>query len=445
VGERGRVSLGANGKKIVEALTQDGPRTRAELAEIIGRDRTTVGNAIDRVNELNPSAGGERAIHTATLEEAQLPPHVVAELPPKPGKKPEIMVLGRPAGRAIGVEIGHGHLSVGVGDANGRLLGSPEYIDEDHEISDVRPEETFERIAEMVRSQLSSSGSDPEEMRAIAISVPVPVGNDGRTLSKHLLPAFEGVNIKAQIRKSLTTTGALPDSIEIWVENDVDVLARGEHRHGKAFGARDFVVLKCSSGIGAAVVADGRLLRGRNGGGAGEIGHTPIRPSLLTRETRIWTGAKEPPCRCSRVGHLEAYAGGQAIVKRSAGSGGADAPTDLGAVIESALADPKGRERLVVEEAGAMLGIAVNSLIHIFNPQMVLVCGKLSEMGEVLSEAIIEECRSQGLIFGDPADVVRLGSGVDETERRRFGMRGAVTTALRKTPARLSYGATKAD
>lgn len=433
------MSLAVNGEKIVEALTQGGPHTRGELADAVERDRSTIGTAIDLVNELNPPLHGEQAIYSTTIDDAQLPPHVVAALQSKPGRKPEVLVLGRPAGRVVGVEIGHGHLSVGIGDANGRLLGSPEYLEDKHEIDKGRSQRTFNRIAAMVKDQLSSSDSGPEEIRAVAVSVPAPVSSDGKTLSKHLLPGFEGVDINGRTRKALAQRAGIPESVDVWVENDVDVLARGEHRHGKAFGVRDFAVLKCSGGVGAAIVAGGQLLRGSDGGGAGEIGHCPIRPELMTEETRAWAGAEEPECRCSGIGHLEAYAGGQAIVRRIGELDSAGRGTDLDSAIVSALADPKGTARVVIEEAGALIGIGVNNLIHLFNPRMVLICGKLSEMGKPLRDAIVDECRSQSLIFGDPEDLVQLGSGTDEGARRRIGMRGAVTTALRKTPPSFRY------
>lgn len=433
------MSAAANGERIVEVLTQRGPQTRAELAEAVARDRTTVGTAIDWINEQNPAVDGETAIYAEQLLAAQLPPHVVKAHEDRPGKNPEVMVLGRPAGRVVGVEIGHGHLSVGVGDANGRLLGSPEYLESPHEISKGRPERTFERIAAMVRRQLASSDADPKEVRAVALSVPTPVGSDGKTLSKHLLPGFDGIDINARMRKKLVRTASIRTTVDIWVENDADVLARGEHRHGKAFGIRDFAVLKCSSGIGAAVVTDGRLLRGRDGGGAGEIGHCPIRPDLLSEGTRAWNEAEEPLCRCTGVGHFEAYAGGEAITRRIGELDPALRKKDLDSAIESALKNPEGKERLVIDEAAALIGIGVNGLINLFNPQMVLICGKLSEMGEELRGAIVDECRSQSRIFGDPDEVVLLGSGADEEARRRIGVRGAVTTALRKSPPPFRY------
>lgn len=433
------MGVAENAALLVRALTQGGPQTRKALAAQLGKDRGPAGKAIDLVNELNPPREGEDALYPAPIDAAQLPGHIAKELKSKPGPDPDLVMLGRPAKRAIGVEIGHRHLSVGIGDANGRLLGDPEYLEEEHEIDAEKPHLTFERIAKMVKKQMDASSTAPDEIRAVAVSVPAPVSRNGKTLSQQLLPAFKGVDLNGKARKALANAGCVPSEAEVWVENDVDVLARGESRYGKAFGIADFVVLKCSSGIGAAIVANDRLLRGREGGGAGEIGHCVVRPEELSEGTKAWVDVEDPHCRCGASGHLEAYAGGRSILARIAQLNESSPSSDLNAAIAAALADPAGNERLVIDEAAALLGLSINTLLHLFNPQLLLVAGSLSEMGEPLLSAIHDECRAQRLLFGDPEEVVQLATGADKDARRRIGVRGAVTTALRKTPPPFRY------
>jgi glucokinase len=85
------------------------------------------------------------------------------------------------------------------------------------------------------------------------------------------------------------------------VERDTNVAALGERFYGAARGREDFIYLTVSSGIGGAVVSDGRLLTGAHGFG-GELGHMPVDLS-------------GPPCGCGLRGCIEAIASGTALAR----------------------------------------------------------------------------------------------------------------------------------
>jgi predicted NBD/HSP70 family sugar kinase len=332
---------------------------------------------------------------------------------------------------------------VGVGDPNGCLLGEQDIREVEQSLDDVRTATLFPRVAKLVGEQLEHCDVTPQEIRAVAISIPAPVSKDGRTLSKDVLRTFHGVDIPDRLGRSLSKFADLSPATPVIVENDVDSLARGESRYGKAFGLDDFAVVKCSGGVGAAIVSNAHLVRGRSGGGAGEIGHCSIDPAILSAEENVWEGLDSPPpCRCGGLGHLEAYAGGEAIVTRIAQLDPkmlSDEPLSkrLDRAIECA--DQEGVARRVIADAGAMIGLAVNTLIHLFNPELLLVGGKMSEMGAPFLAAVRDECNEQGVLFGSVDDIVQLATGATAQERRRIGVRGAITTALRRSDSRLSF------
>ncbi|HWH24887.1 MAG TPA: ROK family protein, partial [Candidatus Limnocylindria bacterium] len=85
-------------------------------------------------------------------------------------------------------------------------------------------------------------------------------------------------------------------SLPAHLERDTLVAALGEGAFGAARGVADYVYLTVSTGLGGAVVSDGRLLRGADGA-AGELGHLLI-------------DIDGPACGCGARGHLEAYASG---------------------------------------------------------------------------------------------------------------------------------------
>jgi len=434
-----------NARRLAAALTRRGPQTRKQLAQRLEISEATLRNARDRLNEANAPGEGRAAVYTVVPEEAQLPEHVIEEVNGTTGPKSEVLMLGPGAGAAVGIEIGRGHLSVGVGDANGCLLGDPDVRNAEHSIDAVPAPKTFAMAARLVKKQLRECGIDAGDIRGVGVSLPGPIGLDGHTLAHAISTNYQDIDIPTKFEKELAKVAGV--KARVFVENDVDVLARGEQRYGKGYGLRDFMVIKHSGGIGAGIVADERLVRGRGGGGAGEIGHCRVSPDALVAEAPSLQGVKEPQCKCQGFCHLEAYAGGDAIVerilelqKRKDPGFEKDAPLPV-QLDEAMKLAREGREphRQVVMDAAALVGYAINTLIHLFNPERVLICGKLSEMGEPFLKAIREECRDQKLLFGAVDQIIDLGAGNDLEERRRISVGGAVTTALRKAPPRLAY------
>jgi predicted NBD/HSP70 family sugar kinase/DNA-binding CsgD family transcriptional regulator len=439
-----------NAQRLVAALTARGPQTRKQLADRLDIAPGTLRGAMKHLCAItaNSRSGEDPAIYSISPAEAQLPADVVEEMDGTAGPKPKVLMLGPRAGVAVGVEIGRAHLSVGVGDANGCLLGAPDVCNEEHSLDEVSAPKTFTKAAKLVKKHLEACGVDPADVRGVGVSIPGPVGLDGRTLSRSISSSYYDIDIPDRFEKALAKTVGIVDA-KVFVENDVDVLARGEQRYGKGFGRRDFMVIKYSGGIGCGIVADERLVRGRGGGGAGEIGHCTVNPEALVSDAKTLKDLKDDPlCKCKGFNHLEAYAGGDAIVERILGlnsgrkNSGPSRSAPLPVQLDEAMALAReGRQphRDVIMDAAALVGYGVNTLIHLFNPERVLICGKLSEMGASFLEAIQDECQDQGLLVGDAQQIVDLGAGTNIEERRRISVGGAVTTALRKAPARFAY------
>ena len=91
--------------------------------------------------------------------------------------------------------------------------------------------------------------------------------------------------------------------LEVRVDRDTNAAALGEHRCGSARGTANFVFITVSTGVGGAVMLDGRLIRGADGV-AGEIGH-------------ICVERGGPRCGCGRRGCVEAIASGPSIARRA--------------------------------------------------------------------------------------------------------------------------------
>lgn len=260
---------------------------------------------------------------------------------------------------------------------------------------------TIERMIGIIR-EIASKVS-PERLRGIAVATAGPIDpNRGIILTPPSLPAWRHVPLKDRLQEAFPWP--------VWVEHDADMAALGEHRFGAGKGYDRLVYLTVSTGIGGGVILNGKLLRGAKVSAA-ELGHIVIDPN-------------GPPCNCGGKGHVEAMASGTAIARMAAERLGTGGPSTLlkrcendparitaKMVAEEASAGD-ALARGIMHEAGTNLGLAVVSLIHIFDPDVVVIGGGVSNAGELLlgpvREAIAERAMRD---FRDRAQVVRSALG----------------------------------
>ncbi len=153
------------------------------------------------------------------------------------------------------------------------------------------------------------------------------------------------------------------------VANDADAGALAEHGARTDDGVSDLVYVTVSTGVGAAVVAGGRIVRGSHGL-AGEIGHMKVADSGL--------------CSCGGVGHVEAIASGTAIGLRAAKEGlvvhGTGAPSALAVARAAETGDPIARR--ILAEAGDALGRALAMTALCVDPGVICLGGGVSGAGD---------------------------------------------------------------
>ena len=179
----------------------------------------------------------------------------------------------------------------------------------------------------------------------------------------------------------------------VFVDNDANVAALAEHRAGAARGTREAVVLTIGTGIGGGLILRGELYRGSIGAG-GELGHMVI-------------DMNGPRCQgnCPNRGCVEALASGTALAREAARLAVERPQSGLGRALASGR-QPTGP--LVTELAhdgdaaaidalaliGRRLGVAISSLVNIFNPEVVVIGGGVIAAGELLlgpARAVVAE------------------------------------------------------
>jgi glucokinase len=225
-------------------------------------------------------------------------------------------------------------------------------------------------IATMVEA-VAAVKSDAGGARAVGFGIPSLVDHaTGTSVSSVHLP-LDGVPFRSLMQERL--------GLPVYVDNDVNLAATAELRVGAARGARSAVMLTLGTGIGGAIVIDGRVYRGADGA-AGELGHATV-------------DVDGPLCTCGNRGCLEAVVSGPALGRAGArfaeanpGSALAQAQPLTGEhVTKLALAgDPDARA--VVESVGELLGAGLVGIVNALNPEVVVVGGGASRGGELLLE-----------------------------------------------------------
>lgn len=298
--------------------------------------------------------------------------------------------------------------TIGV-DIGGTLLRAARF---DHEMTmlerveresraDLGADAVVDRLIGLIQQVLPE---DPDDLVGVGVGVPGPLDLEaGKVVGTPNLPF-----------KDFPLAKVVSDGIGVPVKlgNDADVAGLAEHRLGAGVGTRHMIYMTISTGIGGGLINDGQLVVGRGMGG--EVGHIVIQPD-------------GPQCGCGRYGHLEALGSGTAIgrdarqrlqdVAQSSMldlAGGAIDDVSARVVGQAALdGDPLAVE--IVQEAGRYVGIGIASLMHLFNPQMFVLGGGVTRIGDLLFDAINESVRDHVMNhrFADGVPIVQAQLGGD--------------------------------
>jgi len=347
----------------------EGEFTQAELARATGLAPATVSNI---VRELAASG--------------------LVETEAGSGRRGSSVRLARGAGLVGGVDFGHSHVAVAVGDLTGRLLAE----------SRVRLEAGHHHTEALgvAGSMLDAMVADHGRVRHIGMGLPAPVTNDV-IRSSAIFPGWEGVDSRAAAEKQF--------GIPVHVENDANLGALAEHRQGVGRGHDSSVFVKISSGVGAGIIIDNQLFHG-SGGSAGEIGHLTV-------------DEQGPLCRCGSRGCLEAYTSVENVLSMMSGQ---LPDTDLDTIVAAARDGNVSAQR-AFEDAGLHLGWGLANIVNLLNPSLVVVGGDMARAGELLLESARIGLRRHAL------DSVALTPVLASELGERASLVGAVLLAAERT------------
>lgn len=277
----------------------------------------------------------------------------------------------------------------------------------------VDPAEAASTVQKGIATALRSVKAKRESLLGVGVALPGLVSLDGRVVFAPNL-GWRDLDVAADLAARL----ARP----IRLENDVKAAAIAEHLFGASRDITDFVYVMGRSGIGGGLYMMGEVYRGPHGL-AGEIGHMKLVP-----------GGR--PCGCGAQGCFEAYVSERAIRAELAARGHRVA--DAAAILrDHAAGDPI--VRLVLDEAGEYLGLALANLINIISPRRIVLGGSLARLAPGLLAAAHRSLERNALaaIIRDVEIVV---SDMGDDAAPMGGIALALQQFLDDPPIRLGHG-----
>ncbi len=351
---------------VLRYLQEGAPLSRAQLAGLTGLNKTTVSSLVEELFEralirevgLNASGSGRPAM---------------------------LLDLNPQAGYIIGVELGVGFLSVLLTD----FVGQPVWRRLQEADPSAPQESLLDQALHLIDEAIARAQAHEIRLLGLGLTLPGMVDVEHGVLIFSPNLQWRDVPLRQIVRRHV---GAVP----IFVDNDANASALGEHLFGVARQAQNFIFLIAGVGLGGGLFLNGDLYRG-SGGLAGEVGHINL------------TLDRSRPCRCGNRGCWETLGNQYSLIERVRARlevgrdslipqlmAEQDSPLNLAIITQAADAgDVQAQEALA--ETGAAIGLGIANLINIFNPEMVVVGGAMSQAGHHLLPAIQRAVRERAL------------------------------------------------
>ncbi|KQY20374.1 ROK family transcriptional regulator [Cellulomonas sp. Root485] len=315
------------------------PRTRSDLATLTGQARSTIAARVDLLLSSGFVAPAGEATST--------------------GGRPPATFAFNPAARVVlAVDLGATHARLALTDLVGTVLA------EHHEPVAIAegPGPVLDRVVELGLELLGTAGRPISDLVSVGVGLPGPVEHStGRPINPPIMPGWDDADVPGLLARKLR--------VPVLVDNDVNVMALGEHT-SQWPEVDHLLFVKVATGIGAGIISDGQIRRGAQGA-AGDLGHIAV------------PGGLDLPCRCGNTGCLEAVASGPAIANALAN---AATSADVVALVRAGDLDAS-RE---VRAAGRHIGEVLAACVSMLNPSVIVIGGVVAEAGEHLLAGIRE-------------------------------------------------------
>ena len=282
----------------------------------------------------------------------------------------------------VGVRLGTSYIRTIVLDIKGNTVGEYEhYVD-----SNGSTEAILEQLFDSVDRILFDTQVSLQKVAGIGVAAPGAIdAHSGICLYAPHHPNWKNVSLKVLFEQRFGKP--------CFVDHVNNCTALGQYLFGQGKGIDNFLCVLLGTGISAGIMINGEVYRGANCA-AGEFGHMCIDPG-------------GPNCACGSRGCLEVFASGPALARRGRDMAEKNPSSKLAALVDGKLdnisaetvflaadgGDPEARK--VFDEMGFYLGIGISNLINLFNPERIILCGRVSQayrfFGSALARTIEEK------------------------------------------------------
>ncbi len=325
---------------VIQAIASFGPVSRAGVSKISGLSKQTVSEIVANLE----SEGWVRTVGQTTG-------HV--------GRRAVVYEISPLAATIASVDLGGTKVRVALCDLTGNVLAER-----------VEPTEcagginVVEQITRMVRQTASNQTATFGDLHIAVVGVPgVPDPRSGAILLAPNIAGIDEIDLAGSLKERL--------GFEVFVENDVNLAAIGEHWLGSRGEDDNLAFISVGTGIGAGIVVGGNLLRG-SFGAAGEIGFLPF-------------GADPFEAESLKVGALERVAATSAIIDLYHALSGRTA--EVPGVFDAA-SDGDTAAIRTLDEVARQVARAATAIVAVVDPSVVVIGGSIGSRDEILDRII---------------------------------------------------------
>ncbi len=282
-----------------------------------------------------------------------------------------------------GIDIGGTNIKFGLFDEKGEII----YKDLRPTMAEKGPKPLMHLLTNIAERLLYVAADDDYEVRYVGVGTPGAVDVRTGTVIGPCpnIDGWQGMEIGAILRERL--------NLPVWVDNDVNTMALAELTFGAAHGANSVVCVTVGTGVGGAVIINGKLWRGATYS-AGELGHMTI-------------NFDAPVVHSGIRGSIEGYCSSKAILDRVREQIKDNMPPAFQAVLNGNIdnlnikklftAVKKGDRiaRNIIDDTATYLGIGLAGVVNLLNPEIVVIGGGIVDGGGGFLEMVTKEIRKQ--------------------------------------------------
>jgi len=288
----------------------------------------------------------------------------------------------------LGIDLGATKMLAVLMDEDGRILAK----EKRPTLPERGPDDVIGRLIDLGQSLMNETFPGEQGLhavRGIGVAVAGVIEPESGAVSLATNLGWKNVELGRRLMERFPC--------RVLIMNDANAAALGEWKFGEGAGSDDMIYISVSTGIGAGMVSGGRLILGSTHSAA-ELGHISIDP-------------EGPPCFCGNRGCVEMYTAGHSIAQKAREAihqhlpGSSDilalagSDPDLVTAEHVAAAAKIGNVLAVrlLAEAGTALGRGLVTLVHLMNPEVVVLGGSVSKSGPPLFEPMLETVRRYGI------------------------------------------------